>query len=219
MAKNNGFPLHIIQRIKNNLLSPNPLQITEHTPTKTWIPFTFHSPLLYVTNLFRRTPLHIAFRATNTIFSQLRQHHHATHDSSSIYDLQCATCQKIYVGQSGRSIAIRHQEHTRYICTNNPNSAYTMDILNNQHKYGPPKPTLRMLQPCCKGTFMNIWETFFIQHLHHLQLLINKQTPVHTGAHSAADGHTGWTVAHSPNLPKTQDVSSLYHPKLTLTGD
>jgi hypothetical protein len=35
MAKNNGFPLHIIQRIKNNLLSPNPLQITEHTPKKT----------------------------------------------------------------------------------------------------------------------------------------------------------------------------------------
>jgi hypothetical protein len=34
MVKNNGFPLHIIQRIKNNLLSPTPPQATEHTPRK-----------------------------------------------------------------------------------------------------------------------------------------------------------------------------------------
>jgi hypothetical protein len=68
-AKNNGFPLHIIKRIKNNLLSPNPLQITEHTK-KTWIPFTYHSPLIYsITNLFRCTPLCIAFRATNTFLA------------------------------------------------------------------------------------------------------------------------------------------------------
>jgi hypothetical protein len=31
MVKNNGFPLHIIQRIKNNLLSPTPNQAREHT--------------------------------------------------------------------------------------------------------------------------------------------------------------------------------------------
>jgi hypothetical protein len=36
------------------------------------------------------------------------------------------------------------------------------------------------------------------------------QTPVHTGAHSAADGHTGRTTAHT--YPKRRYVPSLYHP-------
>jgi hypothetical protein len=45
MAKNNDFPLHITQRIKNNLLSSTPLQATEQIPRKILIPFTFHSPL------------------------------------------------------------------------------------------------------------------------------------------------------------------------------
>jgi hypothetical protein len=31
MAKNNSFPLHIMQRIKNNLISPTPPQAMEHT--------------------------------------------------------------------------------------------------------------------------------------------------------------------------------------------
>jgi hypothetical protein len=54
-------------------------------------------------------------------------------------------------------------------------SAYVLHILNNSHKYGPPENTLRMLKPCQKGNFTNLWETFHIQQLHHLCLLIDEQ--------------------------------------------
>jgi len=50
--------------------------------------------------------LKIAFRATNTIQQQLNTKQ--THDDpSGIYELKCKTCNKVYVGQSGRAIAIR----------------------------------------------------------------------------------------------------------------
>jgi len=45
--------------------------------------------------------LKIAFRATNTIQQQLNAKQ--THEGpSGIYELKCKTCNKVYVGQSGK---------------------------------------------------------------------------------------------------------------------
>jgi hypothetical protein len=45
-----------------------------------------------------------------------------------------------------------------------------------------------MLKTCKNGTFMNLWETFHIQQLHHLDLLIDEQlqqeqNPLYTLGH------------------------------------
>jgi hypothetical protein len=88
----------------------------------------YHSPLIRkVTNLFKQTNLNIAFKSTNTIYQQLF-HKSDNTNPSGIYEIKCNMA---YVGQSGRPITTRHREHTRYIRTNNPNSAYAMHILNN----------------------------------------------------------------------------------------
>jgi hypothetical protein len=153
MARNKRFPSHIIHRFRNDLTSPTRHHATEHTLRKTWLPFTFHSPLIYkVTNLFRRTPSQIIFRPTNTVFCQpLRRPHCATLDNSGVYGLRCATCRKVYVGQSGHPLTTRYREHTRYIRTNTHHSAHALHILNTQHEYGPPEHTLHMLKSCYKG--------------------------------------------------------------------
>jgi hypothetical protein len=115
---------------------------------------------------------------SSTYCIQSHQHHLLpTTTSPCLIRQQRHICQKFYVGQSGHSIAVRYQQHIQYIRTNSSHSAYAMHILNNQHEYGPSEYTLHMLQPCHKGTLMNIWENFFIQQLHHLQLLINEQSP------------------------------------------
>jgi hypothetical protein len=87
------------------------------------------------------------------------------------------TCYKSYVGQSDRSIAVRYTEHIRYIRTNTPTSAYALHILNQYHDYGPPDDKLHLLKPCAKGNFMNCWESFYTQKLHHLNILIYEQQP------------------------------------------
>jgi hypothetical protein len=74
-ARYNGFPEHIIQEIKhkhnkNTITHAHQMEsIPQH---KKWSKFQFHSPAIYkITNMFKKTDVKIAFKATNTIFHQL----------------------------------------------------------------------------------------------------------------------------------------------------
>ena len=136
----------------------------------------YHSPLIHkVINLFKSTELNIAFRTCNTIYNQLHNRSPQTNtDSSGIYRLQCKTCDKSYVGQIGRSIAIRYLEHIQYIRTNIPVSAYALYILNNRHEYGSLEHTIQLLQACSKGKMMNWRDSFYMQVLQQQNLLTEK---------------------------------------------
>ena len=128
----------------------------------------------HTTNLFKHTDLNIAFRATNTLKQQLSEKQNNT-NPSGIYKLKCNTCNKAYVGQSGRSIGIRHKEHIRYIRTNNPQSVYAMHILQNGHEYGTIENTLQLLNTCRKSACMNCWEALYMQIFHQHGILITEQ--------------------------------------------
>ena len=67
-------------------------------------------------------------------------------NSGGIYRLQCKTCNKSYVGQTGSPIEIRYCEHTRHIKTKNPISAYAIHILNNRQEYSSPEHTKQLLK-------------------------------------------------------------------------
>jgi len=109
------------------------------TTTKKWVTFSYHSPLIRkITNLFKHTNLNIALHATNTIHQELAD----KINSSGIYELKCNTWSNSYVGLSGR-LATRHKEHTQYIRTSNPISAYALHILNNRHEYGTAEETMQ----------------------------------------------------------------------------
>ena len=134
--------------------------------TEKLIIFTYHSPLIRkVTNLFKQTNLNIALRATNTTRQQLTDKPINT-NPSGIYKFKCNTCKNAYIEQSGKSITIRHKEHTRYIRTNNPISAYSLHILKNRHEYGTAEETLELLNPYSKGTRTNCLEALYMQTFH-----------------------------------------------------
>ena len=94
-------------------------------------------------------------------------------NSSGIYRLKCNTCKKSYVGQSDSSIETRHKEHTRYIRTNNPISAYVINILNNTHEYGTAEETLEL--SCNKGTKIDCWEALYMRSFYQRNILIEEQ--------------------------------------------
>ena len=75
--------------------------------------------------------------------------------------LKCNTCNNVYIGQSGRSINVRHKEYTRHIKTNNPLSAYALHISQSGREYGTITDTLQLLKTCQKGICMNCWEAFY----------------------------------------------------------
>jgi hypothetical protein len=94
---------------------------------------------------------------------------------NGIYTINCNTCNKNYVGQSGRHTTTRHKEHIRYIKTNNPASAYATHILNDRHEYGTANDTLKLIQPSRKSKKMNHWENMYIQIYRQQNLLITEQ--------------------------------------------
>ena len=74
-----------------------------------------------------------------------------------------------------RSLKQSYKEHTRYIKSNNPQSAYALHILNNQHEYGPIEKTMTLLKPLKQPSLLIPYEHFFIQSLHKTGRLISEQ--------------------------------------------
>ena len=81
IARNNGFPTHIIHSLKKKLKAKKQQQQQQQKPltpavqhNSKWVLFTYHVPLTRkVTSLFKQSNLRIALRATNTIYQQLTQ--------------------------------------------------------------------------------------------------------------------------------------------------
>jgi len=92
-----------------------------------------------------------------------------------LHKLKCNKCKNVYIGQSGRSIHVRHKEHIRYIRTNNPLSAYAFHILQNIQEYGTIADTLQLMKTCQKGARMNCWEALYMQVFHQHKVLITEQ--------------------------------------------
>ena len=93
-----------------------------------------------------------------------------------IYEINCHTCNLKYIGQTSREILTRFKEHRRYIRQNNPQSAYALHILNNQHEFGPARNTIKLIKQCNKHRNSSLWENFYIQNYSRNHQLINEQS-------------------------------------------
>jgi hypothetical protein len=112
IAHNNGFPPNLMQKLRYQR-EKSLGTIVEQPINRSWVTFTFSNPAVYkITNLFKNTGLNIAFRPSNTVWHQLQpKQNYNPNTQSGIYQLQCGTCNKLYVGQSGRAIDVRYKEH------------------------------------------------------------------------------------------------------------
>jgi len=99
------------------------------------------------------------------------------YDRSGIYKLTCMTCIKAYVGQTSQNLNQHYKEHTRYIKNRNPQSAYALHILNNQHEHGPMEKTVTLLKPVKNTSLLTPYEQFFIQAFHKSGRLVSEQNP------------------------------------------
>jgi hypothetical protein len=88
IARSNNFLTSMLQGLKTILINRKRQKQTQQqqeiiTLQDKWVTFTYFSPLVrWVTNLFRRARLRIAFRATNSIQQQLNTAKY-THDYPS----------------------------------------------------------------------------------------------------------------------------------------
>ena len=115
IIQNSGFPKYIVHSLKKKHTFKKKKQkfpvtetYIEQQNSMNWVTFTYYSSLVRkVTNLFKNTNLHVAFRTTNTINQQLTEKLRNT-NRIGIYQLKRNTCNKAFVGQSGRPLTVRH---------------------------------------------------------------------------------------------------------------
>ena len=186
IAENNGYSTDMICNLKNKIIcrkqKQNQQQDNKTILCKKLVAFTHLSPLIRcVTSLFKQTNLKAAFRAINTIQQQLSDKQ-IYNNPSGIHKLKCNTCNRAYVGQTGRAINIRYKEHTRCIRTNNSTSVHAAHILENRHEYSMTDDTLQLLKTCQKGSHMNCWEVLYIQAYHQQKVLIAEQQVSNTNS-------------------------------------
>jgi hypothetical protein len=84
-------------------------------------------------------------------------------------------CQKVYIGQTGRTLNIRCKEHISSIKYNRKDSEYTTHILNNAHCYGKIEDIMEKTDYARKGHTMNIKENFYIYLYKQHNKIIDKQ--------------------------------------------
>jgi hypothetical protein len=114
----------INQIIQNNQYDP--LQTAKHVrqkpPTHThnkkqkkWTKFTFiGKETRYITKLFKKQDINIAFTTKKNMKHHLQQKNQRDpYKGNGVYQLTCTTCNKRYVGQTGRLFQTRYKEHRR----------------------------------------------------------------------------------------------------------
>jgi len=119
----------------------------------------------------------IYFKSTNTIHDLTKpktNNNIQKHKKFGIYKLTCNTC-KLYVGQTSHNLKQRYQEHIRYTKQNDPQSPYTLHILNNNHEHGHINTIMSLLKQITKTSLLIPYEQFYIQPLYYHKELIPVQ--------------------------------------------
>jgi len=138
---------------------------TTHTPTHKWVTFTYTGKETnFITNLFKKTILKIAFRTNNTIQSLLKHKQQVPdiYTKSGVYKLKCPDCNKAYVGQTGRSFQVRFNEYKNAFKTNSHTSNFAKHLNEQSHSFGSIHNSMQILQRQNKGSHLNTIERFYI---------------------------------------------------------
>jgi len=181
IARNNNFPQNLLHKLNRKMQHKkiNHDETEERNKNKTWTAFTYYSPKIRkITNLFKNTNVAIALKNTYTLqqFTKQKPNNKTPeHAKSGIYKISRNTCHRSYIRQTSRSLKKIFQEHRRYIKHNEPQSAYTLHILNNKHEHGPIKDTVTLLKHIEKPSLFIPYEQLYIQSYHHNNQLIPEQ--------------------------------------------
>jgi len=122
------------------------------TPTHRRAAFTYTGKgTTFITNIFRRAKLKIAFRANNTIHSLLMQkkkkktRNQTKYASSGVCKLTYPYCKKAYVGHIGRRYLIRYNEQKHAFRSNSHTSKSAQHLIQHAHYFGTIHNTMKVL--------------------------------------------------------------------------
>lgn len=174
MALNNGFPLHVINKVFNK---KNRQRFSENCYVKyvnkeklsnksfISLPFLGHISVTCARALKSLNKnLFISFKSSNTISSMFSHLKDKVNDlnKSGVYKLQCGSCTAEYVGQTGRTFDKRIKEHLRSQRLIHDNkSSFGTHLKAENHSFDPAT-NFKVLQTHNKSLKLNVLENIEI---------------------------------------------------------
>ena len=80
------------------------------------------------------------------------------YEKNAVYQFECLTCHKIYIGQNGRPFRVRYSEHYNDFKYSNNRSTFDQHIVNQGHCFGPMKEIINVIHFERKEKLLNILE-------------------------------------------------------------
>ena len=118
----------------------------------------------YMLNIIKKIGFQVSFRTSNNIGKKLLHHNkiYLTKEKSGIYKMQCKDCDKIYIGQTGRTFYKRYTEHLPKSDIRKVDSIFAKHLMNENHDPQSFEDSCIPLHICHKGSIMNATEEFEI---------------------------------------------------------
>ena len=101
----------------------------------------------YITNLFKKTKLNVAFSTKNTIGNFLAHRHPVPEkiSLSGVYKLTCPDCNRAYIGQTDRKFATRFKEHEKAFRSHSQTSSFSKHLDKEAHSFGHMHDIMQIL--------------------------------------------------------------------------
>ena len=122
----------------------------------------------------RHKNIYTAFKTGNSLGGFLKNNKSKTANlyKSGVYQLQCGSCEMVYIGQTGRSFEERLKEHSRSYRLKNNKSNYATHLINCDHLFDS---NFKVLHVADKGSRLNALESLEINKRKSTGTLLNDQ--------------------------------------------
>ena len=106
----------------------------------------------------------MAFRTSNNVGKKLLHPNKIckNEEKSGVYKMKCNKCEKIYIGQTGRTFYKRFTEHLPKSDIRKVDSVFARHLMNENHDTKSFENSCFPLHICNKGAVMNAIEEFEI---------------------------------------------------------
>ena len=108
----------------------------------------------------RKFDTNLVFRHSNKLKSQLNNNKPPSTTPSGVYKIDCKSCDKCYIGETGRDLNIRIKEHKYDVKKSKPESGIANHHIETGHKFN--FSNARIVYPCNNKKNMLIVESSLI---------------------------------------------------------
>jgi len=84
------------------------------------------------------------------------------YERNGVYQLECPSCNKKYIGQTGRPFRVRFREHYNDYKYGHNKSKFAQHVIDEGHSFGPMNEIMEVTHVAKKGRMLDTLEKFYV---------------------------------------------------------